>query len=127
MTDNKKYLMGVFAQNLQYQLDKHSKRQVDLAAELGVSSATTSDWLNAKKMPRMDKISHIAEWLGCELSDLLQVQDGVDKDTEQFRARAYKEYGALFDLADKATPMQRKQAEDYLRFLLIQNDDTVGK
>lgn len=127
MTKEEELSAKTFAENLQYQLNRNNRRQIDLAAELGVSTAIVSNWISAKKMPRMDKISRMAKWLSCSLSDLLEPRKPMDESTEQFRARAYKEYGALFDLADKATPMQRKQAEDYLRFLLSQNDDTVGK
>ena len=37
-----------------------------------VSSATVSDWCNGKKMPRMDKIQAICNWLRIEKSDLLE-------------------------------------------------------
>jgi transcriptional regulator with XRE-family HTH domain len=47
------------------------KTQADLYRYMKVSSATVSDWCNAKKLPRMDKIQSIANWLMVDLSELL--------------------------------------------------------
>ena len=37
-----------------------------------VSSSTASNWCTGQKLPRMDKIQSIANWLGIEKSDLLE-------------------------------------------------------
>lgn len=123
MMYDKQKIMDTFSENLKYQLDKNNKRPVDLAAELGVSETSTSDWLKAKKIPRIDKINHIADWLHCSLTDLLEPRD-IDSDNERFRACVYQEYGALFDLSEKLTDEQKKQVTDYIRFLVSQNPNS---
>lgn len=64
-------LRKLFSTNLNYWLAKRGKTQADLYKQLGVSSATASDWCNGKKIPKTDKLLDIASWLMVELSDLL--------------------------------------------------------
>ena len=62
----------IFSRNLSNQLYEKNKTQADICKRLGVSSATASDWCNGKKLPRLDKIQTICNWLGIEKSDLLE-------------------------------------------------------
>lgn len=123
MTDQEQ--RELFSKNLQHYLDSRSKTRVDLADELGVSSATTSDWLNSKKMPRMGKISHIAQWLGINVSDLLE-NKGAYEDVDQFRQRMRDQYGVLFDMYDGASPEDRKKIEDMVKIIVRHDDDIDG-
>lgn len=59
-----------FSRNLLYWLAKREKSQAELCRQMHVSSATVSDWCNAKKIPRIYNIIEIAEWLKIDLSDL---------------------------------------------------------
>lgn len=68
-------LKRTFSKNLLYWLDRRGKNQADLYKKMNVSSATTSDWCNAKKIPRTDKLVEIANWLMIELSDLLYIKE----------------------------------------------------
>ena len=61
----------IFSANLNRLLELHEKTQADLYRYMGVSSATVSEWCNGKKLPRMDKIQSIANWLHVDVSDLL--------------------------------------------------------
>lgn len=61
----------IFSDNLRRYLELSGKNQLDLANYIGVSTATTSDWCNNKKMPRMDKVQAICDWLHIQKSDLL--------------------------------------------------------
>jgi len=69
MSDNE--IREIFSKNLKYYLELSEKTQADLRRYMGVSSATASDWCNARKIPRTDKIRTICAWLGVELEDLL--------------------------------------------------------
>lgn len=68
-------LRKIFSSNLNYWLDRRGKTQADLYKKTGTTSATASDWCNAKKIPRTDKLIEIVAWLGIELSDLLTVKE----------------------------------------------------
>lgn len=66
----------IFAKNLRYYLEQSGKNQTDLCKYLNVSSATASDWCNARKMPRADKIQSIANWLGISIGSLMEGSKG---------------------------------------------------
>lgn len=53
-------------------MDEAGKSQTEIAAAAGVSSPSVSDWLHAKKMPRMDKVERLANFFGIKKSDLLE-------------------------------------------------------
>ena len=52
-------------------LNAIGKTQTDLADYLEVSQASVSNWINGIKVPRMNKIDKICEFLKCTRSDLL--------------------------------------------------------
>ena len=60
----------IFASNLRRCMASAKKEQIDIAKALGVTSSTVSDWVNAKKYPRVDKMQALADYLGVLLSDL---------------------------------------------------------
>jgi transcriptional regulator with XRE-family HTH domain len=62
----------VFARNLKRYMDLHDKNQKDMAEVVGVSTATFSDYINAKKYPRIDKIELLADYFGVNKSDLIE-------------------------------------------------------
>ena len=62
----------VFASNLKRYMDMHGKNQKDMAEIVGVSTATFSDYINAKKYPRIDKIDILADYFGILKSDLIE-------------------------------------------------------
>lgn len=61
----------IFSENLVRLMNERGKTQADLYRYMDVSSATASDWCTGKKMPRMDKINSIANWLVVDITDLL--------------------------------------------------------
>jgi len=62
----------VFARNLKRYMDRAGKNQKDMADIVGVSAPTFSDWINAKKYPRIDKIEIMADYFGILKSDLIE-------------------------------------------------------
>lgn len=102
----------VFSRNLRYYLELDGKTQADLCEYMKVSSATVSDWCNGKKLPRMDKIQTICNWLRIEKSDLLE--DNTTKNSSYYlydEARdlaeflyANPEHRVLFDATRKVKP-----------------------
>lgn len=62
----------VFVSNLQRYLDECGKMKKDIAAHLNISAGTVSDWCKLRSYPRMDKIQKLAEYFGCEKSDLIE-------------------------------------------------------
>ncbi len=107
-----------FSNNLRYYLELNEKTQADLCEYMNVSSATVSDWCNGKKMPRMDKIQTICNWLRIEKSDLLEDKKSKNSsyylydDAKELAEFLYTnpEYKVLFDAT-------RKVKKDDIQFI----------
>lgn len=63
---------NIFAQNLNRLLNEKGKTQSDLVTYFGITASTVSDWCNAKKFPRVDKIQKLADYFGIKKSDLIE-------------------------------------------------------
>ncbi len=74
----------VFARNLKRYMDMHGKNQKDMADVVGVSTATFSDYINAKKYPRIDKIDILADYFGILKSDLIEDKSQEIKEPAMF-------------------------------------------
>lgn len=70
MIDEKK----IFAQNLNYYMDRHGKTQTNLIDDLGINKSTLSTWCNGLKMPRMGAIQRLADYFGIRKSDLIEIK-----------------------------------------------------
>lgn len=120
-------LKEIFSKNLVEQLLAKGETQASMARYMKISSATASDWCNGRKMPRVDKIQTLCNWLGIELSDLLEEKKAVPTsgqepeyylDTETIRIAQMihenKELQLLFDEAKDADPSDLQTAHGVL-------------
>ena len=84
----------VFAKNLKKYMELNRKSRREVCAALGYSYFTFSDWVNGKKMPRMDKVEQLANYFGILKSDLIEEkietapEDGLSESKRQLRALA---------------------------------------
>lgn len=62
----------VFSKNLQKHMALNGKSRKEVCQALGYSYFTFSDWVNGKKMPRMDKVEQLANYFGIKKSDLIE-------------------------------------------------------
>lgn len=62
----------IFSKNLKYYMSLNNKNQMDLMNDLSLSSSTVSNWCTGLKLPRMDKIQLLADYLKINKSDLLE-------------------------------------------------------
>lgn len=97
----------IFSKNLKTYLHLRNKKQADLCKYLKVSSATVSDWCNEKKMPKMERIGEIADWLNIQITDLFK-NDMPDK--SKITIYADDELKDLISSYNKANPELRKAA-----------------
>lgn len=111
----------IFSKNLIHYLEINSKTQADLYKYMNVSSATVSDWCNGKKMPRMDKIQSICNWLNIEKSDLLENRNHkqtyyFNDDAREMAQFLYEnpEYKVLFDASRKV----KKEDIDFVKQMI---------
>ena len=61
-----------FARNLKFYIEASGKDRRELANTLGFPYSTVTDWLNAKKYPRIDRIEKLADYFGILKSDLIE-------------------------------------------------------
>ena len=100
----------VFAKNLLYYLEYYNKDSINVCRDLDIPASTFSDWLNAKKYPRIDKIELLANYFNVKKSDLIE---NKYKDTEP-SIPALEQYKILFD---KDTSLTDNQREFLINFL----------
>ena len=110
----------IFSKNLKRFLERADKNQTDLQKYMKVSSSTVSYWMNGIKMPRMDKIQSICNWLGIQKSDLLEEKaEGyyLDPETAKKAQELFDDPNMriLFDAARDARPEDLQKAADYLK------------
>lgn len=116
-------LREIFAKQLNYHMNHAGKTQADLCKFMNVSSATASDWCNANKMPRADKIQSIAKWLGVGIGDLMEESTEeeyyLNSETREIAQKIYenKDLSLLFDAARDAEPEDLKTVHTMLAAL----------
>lgn len=105
----------IFSKNLTDQLYAHGKSQKDLVEFIKVSSSTVSNWCTGQKLPRMDKIQAIAEWLGISTSDLIEEKDTLipvlfDLE-EEFQSIVYKLQFDIERTCFEGKPLDKESAD----------------
>ena len=68
----------VMARNITRYMKENGKTRRDVCKELGFVYSTFSDWVTGKKYPRIDKIEKMADYFGCEKSDLIEDKNKPD-------------------------------------------------
>ena len=67
----------IFAKNLLYYMELNHKDRNDVCNDLNFKYTTFSDWCNANKYPRIDKIEMLANYFGIEKSDLIEDKEKI--------------------------------------------------
>ena len=104
----------IFARNLRRFLDERGMQDKDLMEITGASQTAVSDWLNAKKYPRIDKIEKMANYFCVKKSGLI----------EDHSAMATYREAVIDDMTRKLmllSPEDREKALDYLNYLAEQS------
>lgn len=97
--DSKQRQKDIFSKNLKYHLNLHKKTQADIVNDLGITSSTVSDWVNAKKYPRMDKVQMIADYLGIYKSDLIEEKNDLTQEFDNIFKIEKKKFPLLGEIA----------------------------
>lgn len=69
----------IFAENLNYYLEKTGILKKEIASKIAVNPCTISDWCACRSYPRMDKIEAMAKIFECEMSDLVDKRSVENK------------------------------------------------
>jgi transcriptional regulator with XRE-family HTH domain len=70
----------ILAKNLNYYIGKSGKDRRQLAEIWGVPYSTLTNWVTAKKYPRIDKIEIMADYFGILKSELIEekIEDAIN-------------------------------------------------
>ena len=78
----------IFAKNLKYYLNYYQTDRNTICSALDIPASTFSDWLNAKKYPRIDKLELLANYFNIKKSDLIE---------DKYKNQNFDELDVLFD------------------------------
>lgn len=93
--------MQIMAENLQYYMKIYNLSQKELSEIAQVKESTLSEWVNAKKYPRIDKIEMMANYFGISKSGLIEKRNTKD-DVDPLTAEIARRSRPLSDEAKKA-------------------------
>lgn len=91
---NEKDFNIIFSTNLLHFLKTNNMTQAELAERLEVSTATTSNWCNGIKLPRMDKIDKMCKIFNCLRSDLIEDKGNL-RGVKQTKGVIINVYGSV--------------------------------
>ena len=63
---------ATMAKNIRYYMELQNRSRNDICQAIDVAYTTLTDWVNAKKYPRIDKIEMMAEYFGVSKADLVE-------------------------------------------------------
>lgn len=79
----------VIAQNIRYYMELNKKDRNQICNDLGFKYSTFTDWVNAKKYPRIDKIEMMANYFGINKSDLVEKKP-VNQEINELTEKDYE-------------------------------------
>lgn len=88
----------IFPSRFRFLLERKGKSQIDVCRDLDVATGTVSSWINGQKLPRVDVMQRLADYLGVRMSTLLE-DDGLSVFLREEDDRALL---AAFHAADPA-------------------------
>jgi len=62
----------IISRNLRRIALENGKTQADIARDLKINKATISSWMNATRVPRIDKMDLLCQYFHCKRSDLME-------------------------------------------------------
>lgn len=90
----------IFATNLKRIMEKRGITQADIVDKLGITSSTASDWVNARKYPRVDKMQMLAELLKVSLTDLRDRHDAQQEEEKMIHSAKVALFGGAGEVSD---------------------------
>jgi len=109
----------VLAKNLKKYIAKSGKDRGDIAADLGMSYSTLTDWINGNKYPRINNIEKLAIYFNVSKSDLIEDFEEIKKDNDVLatiivKLRINKE---LLNVVEKLISLDKAKLESLSRLL----------
>lgn len=81
----------IFAKNLSYYMNLNHISRIELSEKLNIPYTTITDWLKARKYPRIDKIEMLSNYFGITKADLIESNNKKQFDEFDILFSKYKE------------------------------------
>ncbi len=76
---------NIFAENLNRLIQENNQTQADIVNYFSLTASTVSDWCNAKKYPKVDKMQMLANYFRVKKSDLTAQKRSYEEIIEEFK------------------------------------------
>lgn len=106
----------IFVQNVIKYCDIKGVKPTIACAESGAGKDLLGQLKNRGTIPSVAKVQLLAQYLGCTVSDLLGEETGTQNSSPSEDDELLQKISAL-------APERRKQAEEYLDFLITQQEN----
>lgn len=117
----------VFAENLQYYMDKNGLTRKQLSNITNIGYTTLSSWLQGDTYPRIDKVELLANYFKIQKSDLIE-KKGSQNENNKFQQRLQetmkKRNLRQVDLA-KLTGIGKSAINQYIKGVMIPKQDKI--
>lgn len=96
----------IMAENIRYYMKKKQIGRKDLCEALGFKYSTVTDWLNAEKYPRIDKIEMMANYFRISKADLVERHVPAKEEFSAAEREHLEKYRALSKEHQEAIDVQ---------------------
>lgn len=124
----------VMANNIKRYLEKIGISRKEFCNRLGFKYSTVTDWLNAEKYPRIDKIETMANFFGINKSDLVEPPQAQDQPAPSYyhdpevaqMANEIKDNPGMRILFDASRDLKKESIEEVVKFIEFQKAKERG-
>lgn len=115
------------SKNLKHYIERSGKDRKELAEIWGFPYSTVTDWINAKKYPRIDRIEIMADYFGILKSDLIEEKTEEHREMQKnnntiasvvVRMRTDEEFLSVVEKLNKLDPEKLQGIDNMLSAFL---------
>ncbi len=124
----------IFSKNLNYYMNLRGKTQTDIINDLDINKSAISSWCNGTRLPRMNKVELLANYLNINVSDLLGDNDEnnnyfeyVAEDDSMYPLLDIGDIALIYKqdfITNNATHLIKLNNKNTMRKFILSNDKT---
>lgn len=124
----------IFSKNLNYYMNLRGKNQTDIINDLDINKSAISSWCNGTRLPRMNKVELLANYLNINVSDLLGDNDEnnnyfeyVAEDDSMYPLLDIGDIALIYKqdfITNNATHLIKLNNKNTMRKFILSNDKT---
>lgn len=103
----------VMAENIRRHMDKMGLDRKEFCKRLGFKYSTVTDWLNAEKYPRIDKIEMMANFFNVSKADLVEPYSSTQSNDNTLANNNLESSSSSATTIPNLTPTERTLIKNY--------------